>query len=98
LGEGNLRLALAVRRSAILENPGPHGLKKLFYDQLRRKAHREDLMQLNRRMRDSHGNQMRRKLFSLGPALKPIMRWTWSVARCWSWTRRLSMMSPWPHG
>jgi hypothetical protein len=64
LGEGNLRLALAVRRSAILENPGPHGLKKLFYDQLRRKAHREDLMQLNRRMRDSHGNQMRRKLFS----------------------------------
>jgi hypothetical protein len=35
-------------------------------DQLRRKAHREDLMQLNRRMRDSHGNEMRRKLFFFG--------------------------------
>jgi hypothetical protein len=35
-------------------------------DQLRRNAHREDLMQLNRRMRDNHGNEMRRKLFFFG--------------------------------
>ena len=35
-------------------------------DQLRRKAQREDLTQLNRRMGDSHGNEMRRKLFFFG--------------------------------
>jgi hypothetical protein len=32
-------------------------------DELRRKAHREDLLRLNRRMRDSHGNVIKRKLF-----------------------------------
>jgi hypothetical protein len=35
-------------------------------DRLRRKAHREDLMELNRRMRASHGNEMQRKLFFFG--------------------------------
>jgi hypothetical protein len=35
-------------------------------DQLRRKAHREDLLQLNRRMRDSYGDVMKRKLFFFG--------------------------------
>jgi len=35
-------------------------------DLLRRKAHREDLLQLNRRMRDSYGNVMKRKLFFFG--------------------------------
>jgi hypothetical protein len=63
-------------------------------DQLRRKAHREDLLQLNPRMRDSHGNEMRRKIW----ALKPIMRWTWRVVRSWNWMQPLSMISPWPHG
>ena len=35
-------------------------------DQLRRKAYREDLMQLNRRMRESDGSVIRRKLFFFG--------------------------------
>jgi hypothetical protein len=39
-------------------------------DQLRRKAHREDLLQLNRRLRDSHGNEMRRKLFFFGSGVE----------------------------
>jgi len=39
-------------------------------DQLRRNAHREDLLQLNRRMRDSHGNEMRRKLFFFGSGVE----------------------------
>ena len=39
-------------------------------DQLRRKAHREDLLQLNRRMRDSHGDAMRRKLFFFGSGVE----------------------------
>jgi hypothetical protein len=39
-------------------------------DQLRRKAHREDLLQLNPRMRDSHGNEMRRKIFFFGSGVE----------------------------
>jgi hypothetical protein len=39
-------------------------------DQLRRKTHREDLPQLNRRMRNSHGNEMRRKLFFFGSGVE----------------------------
>ena len=39
-------------------------------DQLRRKAHREDLQELNRRMRDAHGNQMQRQLFFFGSGVE----------------------------
>ncbi|HTD13717.1 MAG TPA: hypothetical protein VK673_00965 [Chthoniobacterales bacterium] len=44
----------------------PHYTTESEVDQLRRKAQREDLLQLNRRMRDSHGTEMRRKLFFFG--------------------------------
>ena len=39
-------------------------------DELRRKARREDLLQLNRRMRDSHGNVMKRKPFFFGSGVE----------------------------
>jgi hypothetical protein len=39
-------------------------------DQLRRKAQREDLQQLNRRMRDNYGNVMKRSLFFFGSGVE----------------------------
>jgi hypothetical protein len=49
---------------AYVPDPGSH------VDELRRKAHREDLLQLNRRMRESHGNVMKRKLFFFGSGVE----------------------------